>query len=170
MSITVLRTRHDDPQARPLIDELSREYDERYGLNDGIPSSVELSRYPAERFTPEEGGDFLLLVDEAGEVVAGGAFMRVGEGTVEVKRVWTHSSHRRKGLARRVMAELEAEALRRGVRRIELTTGARQPEAVALYLELGYTPAFDLDGDWESVGYLSFEKSLDEQRADRDAG
>ncbi len=51
----VLVTRPDDPLAAPLVEELSREYDERYGLNDGIPSSVELSRYPAERFTAAEG-------------------------------------------------------------------------------------------------------------------
>ncbi|MFF2054084.1 GNAT family N-acetyltransferase [Leifsonia sp. NPDC058194] len=156
----VFVTRPDDPLAAPLVDELSREYDERYGLNDGIPSSVELSRYPAERFTAEQGGTFLLLLDGDGRAVAGGAFMREDPETVEVKRVWTHSAHRRKGLARRVMAELEAEAARRGVRSIVLTTGARQPEAVALYLSLGYAPQFDLDDDWEAVSYLAFRKDV----------
>lgn len=159
-SARVVVTRPDDPLAAPLVDELSREYDERYGLNDGIPSSAELSRYPAERFTEAEGGTFLLLVDASGAPVAGGAFMREDEATVEVKRVWTDSSHRRQGLARRVMAELEAEAARRGIRTIVLTTGARQPEAVALYLSLGYSPLFDLDDDWERVSYLGFRKDL----------
>ncbi|WP_233265476.1 GNAT family N-acetyltransferase [Leifsonia sp. AG29] len=156
----VVVTRPDDPLAAPLVEELSREYDERYGLNDGIPSSAELSRYPAEVFTAERGGTFLLLVDDSGAPVAGGAFMREDDETVEVKRVWTHSSYRRLGLARRVMSELEAEAARRGVRTVVLTTGARQPEAVALYLSLGYEPQFDLDGDWEAVSYLSFRKQL----------
>jgi len=156
----VVVTRPDDPRAAPLVEELSREYDERYGLNDGIPSSVELSRYPAERFTAEEGGTFLLLVDDEGRAVAGGAFMREDAETVEVKRVWTHSARRRQGLARRVMAELEAEAARRGLRSIVLTTGARQPEAVALYLSLGYAPLFDLDDDWEAVSYLGFRKDV----------
>jgi GNAT superfamily N-acetyltransferase len=156
----VVVTRPDDPLAAPLVEELSREYDERYGLNDGIPSSAELSRYPAERFTAEQGGTFLLLVDEHGSPVAGGAFMREDDDTVEVKRVWTDSGHRRQGLARRVMAELEAEAGRRRVRSVVLTTGARQPEAVALYLALGYQPLFDLDGDWEAVSYLGFRKEL----------
>ncbi|MDN4615913.1 GNAT family N-acetyltransferase [Leifsonia sp. F6_8S_P_1B] len=156
---TVVVTRPDDPLAAPLVEELSREYDERYGLNDGIPSSAELSRYPAERFTEEEGGTFLLLVDD-GRPVAGGAFMREDDTTVEIKRVWTHSGFRRQGLARRVMAELEREAARRGIRTVVLTTGARQPEAVALYLALGYSPLFDLDGDWEQVSYLGFRKEL----------
>lgn len=152
-------TRPDDPLAAPLVEELSREYDERYGLNDGIPSSAELSRYPAERFTEAAGGTFLLLVDD-GRPVAGGAFMREDDTTVEIKRVWTHSAFRRQGLARRVMAELEREAARRGMRTVVLTTGARQPEAVALYLSLGYSPLFDLEGDWEQVSYLGFRKEL----------
>lgn len=156
----VVVTRPDDPLAAPLVEELSREYDERYGLNDGIPSSAELSRYPAELFTAEHGGTFLLLVDEEGRVIAGGAFKREDDDTVEVKRVWTHSAFRRLGLARRVMAELEAEAARRGVRAVVLTTGARQPEAVALYLSLGYAPLFDLDADWEQISYLTFRKAL----------
>ncbi|MFF1878543.1 GNAT family N-acetyltransferase [Leifsonia sp. NPDC058230] len=158
-STVVVVTSPTDPLATPLVEELSREYDERYGLNDGIPSSAELSRYPAEIFSAAEGGTFILLLAD-GEAVAGGAFKREDAETVEVKRVWTHSAHRRRGLARRVMAELEAEAVRRGYRTVVLTTGARQPEAVALYLSLGYEPEFDLDGDWEAVSYLSFRKTL----------
>ncbi|MFF1572969.1 GNAT family N-acetyltransferase [Leifsonia sp. NPDC058292] len=158
-STVVIVTSPTDPLAAPLVEELSREYDERYGLNDGIPSSAELSRYPAEVFSAERGGTFILLLAD-GAPVAGGAFKQEGPGTVEVKRVWTHSAFRRRGLARRVMAELEDEARRRGITTVVLTTGARQPEAVALYRSLGYTPEFDLDGDWEAVGYLAFRKSL----------
>lgn len=150
----------DAPLARPLVVDLARDYDERYGLNDGIPSSVELSRYPADLFARERGGAFLLLVDE-GAAVAGGAFLRLDDETVEMKRVWTHPDHRRRGLARRVMAELEAEARIRGYRAANLTTGARQPEAVGLYLHLGYAPRFDLEGDWEQISYLRFSKPLE---------
>jgi len=156
----IIVTTSDDPRAQPLVDELSREYDERYGLNDGIPSSVELSRYPAELFTAAHGGVFLLVqVDD--EIVAGGAFKRTDALTVEIKRIWTSSAHRRRGYARLVMAELEREAFARGYARSTLTTGARQPEAVALYLDLGYEPLFDLDGDLEKISYLYFTKPLE---------
>ena len=155
----VVYTTSDDPRALPLIEELSREYDERYGLNDGIPSSYELSRYPAELFSPSTGGAFLLVVRD-GAVVAGGAFKRENDSTVEIKRIWTSSEHRRQGLARFVMTELEREASARGYATAVLTTGARQPEAVALYLGLGYEPLFDLDGDYEAISYLNFAKSL----------
>jgi GNAT superfamily N-acetyltransferase len=148
-----------DPRAQPLIDDLARDYDERYGLNDGVPSSFELYRYPAELFSPEEGGAFLLVIRD-GIVVAGGAFKRVDDATAEVKRVWTNPQFRRQGLARVVMAELEREAAARGYSVVELTTGARQPEALALYLSLGYEPRFDLDSDFEEIGYLGFAKPL----------
>ena len=41
---------------------------------------------------------------------------------------------------------------------IRLETGARQPEAVALYLRHGWRPDFDLEDDWEVVSYLRFTK------------
>lgn len=148
-----------DPRAQPLIDDLGRDYDERYGQNDGIPSSFELQRYPAELFSPELGGVFLLLIRDD-VVIAGGAFKRESTSRAEVKRVWTHPSYRRQGLARTIMAALESRARDDGYTEIELTTGARQPEAVALYLELGYQPLFDLEGDWEEVSYLTFRKAL----------
>ena len=159
MADVLVYTTPEDPRALPLIEELSREYDERYGLNDGIPSSVELHRYPAEHFSARLGGAFLLIIRD-GVAVAGGAFKRVDATTAEVKRVWTSSAHRRQGLARVVMAELESEAAARGYTTVRLTTGARQPEALTLYLTLGYTPLFDLDGDLEEISYLHFEKPL----------
>jgi len=164
LSPRIVVTTSDDPRARPLVDELSREYDERYGLNDGIPSSVELSRYPPELFTPSHGGIFLLVL-LGDRVVAGGAYKRADAVTVEIKRIWTASTHRRQGLARLVMAELEREATARGYAHSTLTTGARQPEAVALYLSLGYAPLFDLHGDLEEISYLHFAKPLETRAA-----
>jgi ribosomal protein S18 acetylase RimI-like enzyme len=63
--------------------------------------------------------------------------------TAELKRIWTHSAHRRRGLARQVLAELERRAAERGYERVYLTTGPRQPEAVGLYVAAGYTPLYD---------------------------
>ena len=148
-----------DPLARPLIDDLARDYDERYGLNDGVPSSFELQRYPAELFGPGTGGAFVLLVRD-GQAIAGGAFKRNSASIAEAKRVWTHPEFRRQGLARLVMRELEREAAARGYTSMELTTGARQPEALGLYRTLGYTPSFDLEADYEEIGYLGFSKTL----------
>ena len=152
----------DDPVLRPLIDDLARDYDARYEPTNGVPSSAELTRYPPSAFAGEQGGAFVALL-EGGTLVAGGALKRGGADALgrplgELKRMWTHPSHRRRGLAGRVLAELEARAAHLGYTELELTTGARQPEAVAFYLGAGWTPDFDLDGDWEAVSYLRFTK------------
>ncbi|MFT4197347.1 MAG: GNAT family N-acetyltransferase [Pseudoxanthomonas sp.] len=131
--------RVDDPLARPLFDELATEYATRYAdLSRPEDTRNELERYPAQAFEPPHGAFVLLLRD--GEPVAGGAFMRHADpGTVEFKRIWTRHDLRRQGLARRVLDELEAQALRQGYARVVLGTGSRQPEAVALYESAGYT-------------------------------
>jgi polar amino acid transport system permease protein len=99
----------------------------------------------------------LLLLAE-GVPVAGGAFQRYDGETAELKRIWTHRAHRGHGLGRRVVAELEAEAVRRGYARIYLTTGPNQPEARGLYLATGYTPHFDVEA--VPATRLRFSKAL----------
>lgn len=149
-----------DPLAKPLIEELTFEYDSRYGsFYDAEGATKEMNRYAPEVFAPPHGSFLLLLRD--GQAIAGGAFMRhEDEGTAEFKRIWTHSSLRRQGLARRVLVELEEQAARQGYSRIYLTTGFRQPEAVGLYLTNGYTALFDTTADPETIRKLPFEKLL----------
>jgi GNAT superfamily N-acetyltransferase len=152
-TLEVRRVRQTDPDAEPLVAELTYEYTTRYG-----PSGAQEMQRPADVFEPPHG-QFLLLV-EAGEAVAGGAFKRFDDNTAELKRIWTHSRHRRRGLARRVVEELEKEARTFGYQRIYLTTGPQQPEAKALYLATGYTPLFDVDADPLTIGALAFDKQL----------
>ncbi|MGI5504884.1 GNAT family N-acetyltransferase [Lentzea sp. CA-135723] len=147
------RVRQSDPVAAPLVAELTYEYSTRYG-----PSGAQEMLRPADVFEPPNG-QFLLLL-EAGQAVAGGAFMRYDDETAEMKRIWTHSGHRRRGLARRVLLELEAEARTFGYSRIYLTTGPRQPEAKGLYLATGYTPLFDVETDPLTIGPLAFSKVI----------
>lgn len=146
-----------DPLAAPLLDELTAEYWARYGLSSG-PEYQDLRAYPAEEFAPPSGALVLALID--GVPVAGGAFRKYDATTAELKRMWTSSAHRGKGYGKRVVAELERLARERGYRRVYLTTGWRQPEAVALYLSTGYTPLFDLALTAADVGVRPFEKLL----------
>jgi GNAT superfamily N-acetyltransferase len=156
-SVTAVHTTVTDPLARPLLDELTHEYSTRY------ERPVDLGReYPPEEFAPPRGAFLLLLAD--GEPVAGGAYRRYDATTAEFKRIWTHSAHRRRGLARRVLAALEEDAAARGYRRAYLTTGPRQPEARGLYLAAGYRPLFDLSAAPETIGPLPFEKHLESPR------
>ncbi|MFG2211649.1 GNAT family N-acetyltransferase [Streptomyces sp. NPDC048638] len=154
---TVLHTTVTDPLARPLLDELTYEYRTRYQR----PVDLGLE-YPAEEFAPPRGAFLLLLED--GEPAAGGAYRRYDDRTAELKRIWTHSAHRRRGLARQVLDALEREAADHGYTRLYLTTGPRQPEAKGLYLAAGYRPLFDLTAAPESIGPLPFEKPLENPR------
>ncbi|WP_083451536.1 GNAT family N-acetyltransferase [Leucobacter celer] len=150
---------YSDPLGAPLLADLEREYDERYGVEVfGEPAIVEINRYPAEAFAPPHGLFLLLLRD--GEPISGGAYMRYDDTTAEVKRVWTRSDLRGRGLAKLVLTELERRAAAAGYRRIYLTTGPRQPEAVGLYRSHGYTPLFDPARPAAEIGVHPFEKLL----------
>jgi GNAT superfamily N-acetyltransferase len=168
-ALTVLDLPMGDPRVRPLLEELAVEYDTRYGDLFGRGAAAEeLNRYPAGEFAGPDGA--LLIVQEGGESVAGGAFRSHGPQTAEFKRIWTHSAHRRRGLARFVLAELEALAALRGYSRIYLTTGPRQPEAKHLYLSAGYEPQFSLAADPETIGPLAFTKNLHQDSGGRPNG
>ena len=145
-----------DPRTQALLDGLHHEYVDRYGPEVG---AEEMAQHPVDDFTPPSGAIGLLLED--GATVAGGAFRRHDDVTAELKRVWTAPGHRRRGLSRRVLAELERLAAAVGYRRILLTTGNRQPEARALYRGSGYTllpPAAAARPD--GVHEIGFEKRL----------
>jgi GNAT superfamily N-acetyltransferase len=120
----------NDELAQPLIAELAVEYATRY---DGTEAGVLrwLRGYPAEEFSPPDGGMLIGLLDSV--PVTGGAFRRFGvvDGTetAELKRIWTDSRYRRRGYGRILLAELEARIASLGYRRVYLTTGDRQPEA-----------------------------------------
>lgn len=156
-SLQVRTVTQDDPLAAPLLEELAVEYSTRYERP--FEEQFEaLTTHPADEFAPPDG--VLLVLVEDGEPVAGGAFRRYDGTTAELKRIWTSSRHRRRGLGRIVLEELEVEAGVRGYTRIYLTTGWRQPEAVALYLAAGYTALFDPTRPPEEIGPHPFEKYL----------
>ena len=147
----------DDPLASPMLDDLQAEYSSRYGASAG-PEYANLRAYPGGEFAPPDG--VLVVVVSDGVPVAGGAFRRYDSSTAESKRIWTAATHRRRGYGRLVVAELERIALQRGYTRVYLTTGWRQPEAVALYLAMGYTALYDSSLRAEDVGAHPFEKQL----------
>ncbi|MGW0183710.1 GNAT family N-acetyltransferase [Nocardia sp. NPDC003345] len=132
----IYHVRADHPLAAAVLAELAIEYSARYGGTAGAIHRRMRERPPAEFLAPH--GDLLVLV-EHGEPVAGGGFRRVDGITAEMKRVWTDRTQRRRGLATRVLAELEAEMIRLGYRQVLAATGDRQPEARGLYAAAGYT-------------------------------
>ncbi len=162
MTDIVVRSSLLEPAAQPLIDGLVSEYDGRYGAASRPGGArAEIFRYTVSLFS-HPLGDFLLLQRD-GETVAGGAFMSHDDETAEMKRIWTHPNLRRQGLARAIVLALEESAAQLGYTRSYLSTGFRQPEAVALYLSLGYRPLFDTSADPSLYRSLPFEKHIGEK-------
>lgn len=123
---------YDDPLAQYLIEAVQQEYVRRYGGRDA--AAVD----PAE-FLPPHG---LFLVAEVEGVPAGcGAWRALPSGQAEIKRVYVEPAFRRRGIAQLVVAALEDGAAAAGHAEVVLNSGREQPEALALYAELGYRPA-----------------------------
>ena len=79
-----------------------------------------------------------LVAREHGRALGCGAFVLGDAGQAEMKRVFVAPAARGKGIARALMEALEREAAQRGVTLMQLETGIKQPEAIALYRKLGY--------------------------------
>ena len=122
---------YDHPVAHLLVERVQEEYVQRYGGRDA--AVVE----PGE-FLPPRG---IFLVAEVDGVPAGcGAWRVLSPGVVEIKRVYVEPGFRRRGLARGIVEALEDGAARAGHGSVVLNTGQEQPEALALYADLGYVP------------------------------
>ncbi|MCD0443570.1 GNAT family N-acetyltransferase [Glycomyces sp. A-F 0318] len=152
------RTPFDSPVAQLLCAEIQAEYVRRYG--DGDQTVLE-----AGDFDPPNG-DFLVAYDESGEPLGCGGW-RAHEEDAEMKRVYVREHARRRGLARRLVAAVEASAAAAGRRRVILETGPRQPEAVAMYGAMGYLPVTPFGHYAAADGSIHLGKEL---RSERTAG
>ncbi len=89
-----------------------------------------------EEMTPPAGFFFVARLD--GRPVGCGALVRIDEATGEIKRMWTAPDARGVGVARRVIATIEATARRSGFTALRLDTNRALKEAQALYRKLGF--------------------------------
>lgn len=124
----------DDPELLALLADVVVELAARYADDDssGIHDASPDTRW-------------VLLRDDHGRAVACGGIQpltwTVPDAPVtvgEVKRVYVVPEARGRGLSRRVMAALLAEAVDLGFRTLWLETGTEQPEALALYRGSGW--------------------------------
>ena len=67
-----------------------------------------------------------------------GAFREIDEKTVEIKRMFVNPDYRGKGIASKILSELELWASQLNYSQTILETGINQPEAIALYKKSGY--------------------------------
>ncbi|MFC4532975.1 GNAT family N-acetyltransferase [Sphaerisporangium dianthi] len=134
----IRRVSFDHPDAVRLNKEVQAEYGRRY-QSDGDATPLDPSM-----FEPPNGL-YVIAYDGDGHAAATGGWraQEAGEegysdGDAEIKRMFVVEALRGRGLARRVLAHLEADARATGRVRMVLETGDAQPEAIGLYVSSGY--------------------------------
>lgn len=119
------------PTAAALISALNAELDARYP-----EAGANHFRLDPEEVAPGRGA-FVVAYSDA-TAVGCGAIRRLDRDVAEVKRMYVLPAKRGQGIAATVLAALESEARKLGLRRLVLETGVRQPEALALYRRAGF--------------------------------
>lgn len=159
MTVTVLEVEWEDPRAVALRASMDVEMRARYAGSDLDPVAVAT----ALGVDPADVVGTVIAVSPEGSPVGHAALRRLGTDW-EVKRVVVDSAYRGSGIAGRLMTAVEDIAAAAGAHRVILQTGNRQPEAVALYTRLGYSP-IPIYPPYAGVVPISlcFEKRLDQQ-------
>jgi len=109
---------------------------------------------PAPTNAPLGEREVYLLAWREGVAVGCGALRRIDATTGEIRRMFVTHNARRDGVARALLARLEADALALGYRRLVLETGTKQKPAMALYRASGWRkikPYGNFVGDPTSV-------------------
>jgi GNAT superfamily N-acetyltransferase len=102
----------------------------------------------------------VLVAYDEGLATGCGAIKEYSPGIMEVKRMFTLPSQRGKGIASRILSELEKWAAELRYQKCILETGKKQKEAIALYLKNGYTVIPNY-GQYAGVeNSICFEKEL----------
>jgi GNAT superfamily N-acetyltransferase len=128
-AVEVVAVPWDDPDAVRLREAQRVEIEGRYG-GDTEPG-------------PKPSADDIALFVVArrdGDAVGCGGLRALDAEQGEVKRMYVAPAARGTGVSTAILAALEAEARRRGWRRLLLETGTAQPDAMRFYQREGYTP------------------------------
>ncbi|WP_342086381.1 GNAT family N-acetyltransferase [Dyadobacter sp. OTU695] len=142
--ITLRRTDSDDEDFKALVKLLDADLAIRDGADHGFYS----------QFNKIDKIRHAVVCYENGQAIGCGAIKAFSDEAMEVKRMYVSPEGRNKGIATRVLTELEDWAREMRYARCVLETGKRQPEAIALYEKNGYRRT-------ENYGqYLGVENSV----------
>jgi GNAT superfamily N-acetyltransferase len=131
--LTIARADFEAGSSQALVAALNAELTGMYSE----PGANHFGLDPAE--VSGERGAFL-IVSYNGAPVGCGAVRLITPDTGELKRMYVAPTMRGKGLAKQLVAALEAEARALGAKSLVLETGVRQLAALALYRGAGFQP------------------------------
>lgn len=146
----LVRTNSDDPDFKSLVTLL----DEDLAKRDGDQHSF------YHQFNKIDTIKHAIVAYENNEPVGCGAIKEYNKESMEVKRMYTLPDMRGKGVASKILKELETWAAELSYKKCLLETGKRQPEAIQLYRKNGYH-AIPNYGQYAGVeNSVCFEKEL----------
>jgi GNAT superfamily N-acetyltransferase len=135
--------------------ELVRLLDAELAIRDGDAHSF------YSQFNKIDNIKYVVLAYDNGKPAGCGSIKEFSANAVEIKRMYVSSTSRNRGIATKILNELEKWAGELLYAKTVLETGKGQPEAIALYQKKGYKliPNY---GQYAGVdNSLCFEKELD---------
>ena len=139
--MTLHRTTNDDPRYRKLV----RELDRFLSVTDGDDHAF------YDQFNGSDDIPFVVVGEKNGQPIACGALKPYDPTTLEVKRMYTVEEHRGRGVAVRLLEELESWARELGYLRLVLETGKRQTAAIRLYKKYGFARMSENYGPYRTM-------------------
>jgi len=127
--ITLKRTNSDDVDFKKLVALL----DQDLAIRDGEDHAF------YNQFNKTDKIKHAVVYYENDIPVGCGAFREKESDKTEIKRMYVHPDHRKKGIASAILKELEIWAKEVGYTYTILETGKNQPEAINLYQKQEYT-------------------------------
>jgi len=148
--ISLIRTDATDPDFSLLVRHLDADLATRDGNEHGFYA----------QFNKIDFLRHVVLAYEENVPVACGAFKKFSQNSSEIKRMYTDPKSRGRGIATKVLRELERWAAELGFETCVLETGKRQPEAISLYTKNGYHQIPNY-GQYQGVdNSVCFEKKI----------
>jgi putative acetyltransferase len=103
---------------------------------------------------------YVIVAYENSKPVGCGAIKEYTSNIMEIKRMYTLPESRGKGIATKVLTELETWATELAYQKCILETGKKQPEAIGLYKKNGYKPIPNYGQYAEIENSVCFEKDI----------
>jgi GNAT superfamily N-acetyltransferase len=148
--IRIIRTNSDNQDFIGLVKHLDADLAERDGEDHSFYA----------QFNKIDKIKHVVVAYENDQPVGCGAIKEYAPDTMEVKRMYTSPESRGKGIASKVLRELEVWAAELSYGTCILETGKKQPEAIGLYKENGYQVIPNYGQYAETENSLCFEKHI----------
>ena len=133
---------------------LVKELDSDLAIRDGVETTF------YSQYNGIDDIKYTIVLYLNNKAIGCGAIKAFDNDSMEIKRMYTLPEYRGKGVASKVLKELEIWSKEMGMSRLVLETGKRNPEAIAVYQKKGYTSIPNYAPYIGVKNSLCFEKKL----------